>query len=543
MERPTPLRFLLVCAVAGAGLLVFGETLRWLWRVPFTGEDRRLNLVLLVGFVALMLHRGLRAWHRPAESSLHDGREAALAVVPAAPLGLFIAATCAHAVVEHTLQANTLTAVLFALASYGLMGCFASRAQFAAGLSSVLLGIAVLPLAALAEGYVGLFARLITAELVQQLLSSLHIGVVPAHTILVLERGIAHVDIPCSGLRGLWSGLVGYLLLTWLERRRVGLRFWLGLFAMQGILFGANLLRVFVLVYVAQVAGLSRLAEALHVPLGLVGFVVGLAFALGYLRYVVPALQIDLRGSASADAGTAHPRSWGLPGLARRRLLAFIAAFLATVALGDRLLPRPHAASASPPPRLPDRLAAASVPLSAGEQEIFGRFGARAGKWRLPGGSLIVVSAPNLTAFRAHHPPEVCLLAAGLRVLHTEPLEIVPGSVARHLTLTERMPTTTELTSAASQRQGLYWFQSASSTTPDILTRIYRQILRREPWLMVTLLSDAQSTADRAVATADLLRMAREIHATLDASLHSPGGALPPASSSAVGEPAAPSMQ
>lgn len=522
-----PLHILSWGAVSAAVLAVFGETLRWLWRVPFSGEDRRLNLGLLISFFVLFLVRSVRASQTRSADSIGSGdptQQGRAASVPSAALWCFSLATLLHALVEHTLQANTLTAILAALALYGLWGCFVTPPRFAAALSSVLLLISAMPLAALAEGYVGLGARLLTAEIVQQLLSLLRIAVVPAHTILVLERGIAHIDIPCSGLRGLWSGLLGYLLLTWLERRRLGGRFLLGLLLMQGLLFAANVLRVFVLIYVAQVAGMPRVAEALHVPLGLLGFAMGVTLAFVFLRFVVPG-QASLDEAKTMTNGP-DPLSmgrraqwWAMP---RRWLPLSLLCFLGTIWVVDRWLPRPLPSSAQLrlPPQLPGSLMGTPLTLSAGEQEIFARFGAQAGKWRLARGSLIVVRAPGLTAFRAHHPPEVCLLAAGLRVVQTEPLALSSNVTVRHLRLAEHSPASRPEAGELSQgRQGLYWFQSASATTPDILRRIIHQLRRPEPWLMVTWLGDAEDGTRPSITPQELAALAREIHAALAVSL------------------------
>ncbi len=545
-------------AVVAAGAL-FGDTLRWLWRVPYSGEERRLNLLLLVGLLGLLGGRALRRLRSRGPAGAEPPVEPSPTTVAAAPLLLFLLATTGHAVIEHTLQASSLTALLALFAGYGFWGCLVSPARFAAGRSGLLLLAASLPFAALAEGYVGLGARLLTAEVVQQVLSTLHIAVLPAHTILVLERGIAHVDIPCSGLRSLWSGLLGYLLLAWLEQRRIGGRFLLGLLGLQGLLLAANLLRVFGLVYVGHVVAAPRLAEALHVPLGLFGFAVVLTAAFFYLRYAVPSLAAS--PSSVAGPPPARPRperpvlqtwAWQLPSLPRRYLALTVAGFLSLLALADRLLPRPAREAPRPPPSLPASLAAVPVPLSAGEQEIFGRFGAQAGKWRLPGGSLIVVRAPGLTAFRAHHPPEVCLLAAGLKVVQTLPLTLAPGAVARHLLLSERA--SSELRDSPDRpggRQGLYWFQSASATTPDIVSRIFRQLLRPEPWLMVTLLSDAPAGESPRPAEEALIPLARQIHAALSASLTAAASAgaattscaMPPERCSTMGEPLRPQPQ
>ena len=109
----------------------------------------------------------------------------------------------------------------------------------------------------------------------------------------MLERGIAHIDIPQRTAR-LVVRAARLLAADWQARRRLGGRFLLGLLLMQGLLFAANVLRVFVLIYVAQVAGMPRVAEALHVPLGLLGFAMGVTLAFVFLRFVVP-------GQASLD--------------------------------------------------------------------------------------------------------------------------------------------------------------------------------------------------------------------------------------------------
>lgn len=45
-------------------------------------------------------------------------------------------------------------------------------------------------------------------------------------TILILENGVSQIDLPCSGVKSLWTGLLFLLAATWLERRPLNLR-WL----------------------------------------------------------------------------------------------------------------------------------------------------------------------------------------------------------------------------------------------------------------------------------------------------------------------------
>jgi hypothetical protein len=159
------------------------------------------------------------------------------------------------------------------------------------------------------------------------------------------------------------------------------------------------------------------------------------------------------------------------------------------------------------------------------------------------------VSAPGAAGFRAHHPPEVCLLAAGLKVVQTLPLTLAPGAVARHLLLSERAASELgDTPGRAGRRQGLYWFQSASATTPDIVSRIFRQLLRPEPWLMVTLLSDAPTGDSPRPAEEALIPLARQIHAALSVSLTATASAgaattscaMSPERCSTMGEPLRP---
>ncbi len=511
----------LVLALA-ALLVLFRDTLRWLWQVPFAGDDRRLNLGLLLIFAGLLLRR-LRRLHA-RHGSLLDWPRDLRDPQRQAPLALLGGSLLAALLLRRIIGESTPTAVCVLLTIYGFLGLFLAPAHVRAGLPGLLLLLASLPFAALAEGYAGLLARIVTAEAVQQSLAALHIAALPVSSILILERGIAHIDIPCSGLRGLWSGVLAYLLLTWLDRRRLGLPWLLGLVLMQGLLVLANLGRVFLLVLLAHVAALPGLAESLHVPLGLFGFVLCVAAAFFYLRHLVPlratASDTPTLGSAlpSPDpaAQSRPPAFWLLPSLA----LLFLG-----LCLVDRVRPAPT----SPPPltvRFPADLDTQPLPLSPGEREIFGRFGAHADKRRVPGGSLIVVQAPTLGAFRAHHPPEVCLLASGLRVSHAATIEVGPQAQARWLRLQERPAPRAghDLASPPpSQRSGIYWFQSAEGTTPHILTRILRQLGSRRPqtWLLVTLISDeqpgpgAEPSAAQTAADASLQAVARRIHATL----------------------------
>jgi exosortase/archaeosortase family protein len=85
-------------------------------------------------------------------------------------------------------------------------------------------------------------------------------------------------------VKSLWTGGLFFLAATWIERRRVD-RHWMILalvFAL--LLLTANLARVAILVGVGQVLGWRLLAEMLHLPLGVIGFVFACVVGLALLR-------------------------------------------------------------------------------------------------------------------------------------------------------------------------------------------------------------------------------------------------------------------
>jgi exosortase O len=116
------------------------------------------------------------------------------------------------------------------------------------------------------QTFVGYPMRLLTAAIVRDGLTAAGVSSIGIDTILVLENGVSQVDLPCSGVKSLWTGMLFLIAATWIERRRFNLRWLLIALVFASLLFTANLARVGVLVVVGQVAGWWLVAEMLHVP-------------------------------------------------------------------------------------------------------------------------------------------------------------------------------------------------------------------------------------------------------------------------------------
>ena len=190
-----------------------------------------------------------------------------------AALALALGGSALYLAVEHFLDIRSLSAALFGLATYGLMGLWLEPRRWKEGFLAALLLVGILPFGEHLETFVGYPMRRITAQLVRDGFSAFGQTSLGVDTILVFESGIAKVDLPCSGVKSLWTGLLFLLSATWIERHPINLRWLLAGVALAGLLFCANLVRVAALIGVGQVLNWTLLAEMLHVPLGVLGFI------------------------------------------------------------------------------------------------------------------------------------------------------------------------------------------------------------------------------------------------------------------------------
>lgn len=455
-----------------AWLLLYHPALRYLSNIA-TDDDFRTNQLLLLGILALLISEARRG---AAGARLRADTAPALR---RGPLTLAMAASIAFVAVERWLAVNTLSATLFGLASYGLLGLWMSPARWRSGWPAALLLVGVLPFGDHLQTFAGYPLRILTARLVGAGLSAAGAPSLGTDTILVFETGISQIDVPCSGIKSLWTGLLFLLAATLVQRRRLDAR-WLGVAALfVAALFLVNLARVAILVSVGEVLQLRALAAMLHVPLGVLGFVLACAVAVWGLR-------------AQAEAPTVAP---SLPAAPAGRLGLALSAGLLVVTAGLALLytPRPAAGAglAAPPVwRLPADLHTQPLPLTAQERAWLAGDGAEdAQRWRFQwrglSGSLIVVAS---STWRGHHRPERCFEVYGLTLDQSSTHLVDADFPLRAVQLGAGQGTPL---SAA------YWFQSATRTTDDYGARIWADLAReRSRWVLVSLLFDRPVAAD-----------------------------------------------
>lgn len=428
-------------------------------------EDFRTNQLVLVGVAALI---GRQIYTGQFHIQFHTAPRA----YPL-PLALAVGGSVLYLVAERVLDINTLSATLFGLATYGLLGLWMSPRSWREGLPAALLLIGVLPFGEHMQTFIGYPMRILTAEIVRDGLSAFHVASTGVDTILVLENGVSQIDLPCSGVKSLWTGALFFLAVTWLEPRALNLRWLLVAATFVGMLFLANLVRVAALVVTAQVLNLPVVAELLHVPLGVMGFVGACAAAVWLLR---------------SENSSSHEKTVALSSPLPKERAWLSPALCVTVAIMALVYaPRPETglASSAPTWNFPAALHTQVLPLKPDEAQWLTRDGAESAtrlrfEWHGLSGSMILV--PSRT-WRAHHRPERCFEVFGLQLTDSYAQLASENFPLRAVTL--RDPKSDLRLNAA------YWFQSASRVTDDYGTRIWADTTGpAERWVLVSILFD-----------------------------------------------------
>lgn len=340
---------------------------------------------------------------------------------------------------------ETLQLMLVAVSGYGLLGLFVGANAWRKLAPLLLLALACAPDPIQLDVMFGWPLRKAIASIAAAIL-----GGVPAETVIAVEGGIAHVDLPCAGMRSLW--MIGVLMLIvglW-QRRGLDVRFLVASTLAGLAMIAANTIRVVILVALAHTWGLPMLADSVHVPIGIFGFAASLGAGLAALR---------LLGEAGEETAEVYA--------VRRQVPAWVPAIALIVPL---LAPAParELASTERAP-LPDGWS--ELAPSPIEQRFAGEHGAALTKARHPEGASVVMVASE--SWLAHHVPEQCLVADGWRLVEDHPALIggLPVRLAR-------------LRRGSEVATAIWWFQRGELLTDDLVFRI-RQGGR---WVLVSVL-------------------------------------------------------
>lgn len=436
---------------------LLGNVWTYWWFIGSLQRTSLLNLILLsAGSIALVL------WLIRGDSN----QVSSTPQLRLYPILLMLGGEIGAIVLKWSLDIPQLILLCFILGSYGLSGLFIASDVWRKGSSIAILTACVIPFLVAFNSGLGFPVRVITAHAVAQALSDFNLSAASSHDIIVMENGIAQVDLPCSGMKSLWTGTVFLLGATWLENRQLGFRWLLVAIANLFFLIAANIVRVLILVVIIEVAQQQQVADILHLPLGILGFI----FA-SILTWVL--LQTVPRHSPKLPEIEPEPVNQ------QKTNLNWLLAVVITLGLIGQLSLHQSSRVALTAIDLPPAITTTTLALTPAEANFFDnpanplvqkfRF-----KFDRLSGSMLMVAS---NTWQAHHPPELCLTGNGLKVDRMDSKIINDSINARWLSLQN------------GTLSAIYWFQSSQSTTDDFIFRIWEHVSQRDKtWVMVSIL-------------------------------------------------------
>ncbi|MFC1849555.1 exosortase O [candidate division CSSED10-310 bacterium] len=463
IERSLQFRTLCCFLILSLWAGLFFDPILWLGRT-YTQRSNLLNLVLLTGIIFVLLWRtGTVRKIFVCKVSIHFNRGPVLLMVLIA--GLFL-------LENKVLGIRHLEGFLFFGGLFVFLRFTMSASLWKRGIIPLLLIFLTFPLNTHLNTFVGFPLRLIIADVVQIFFNQCGFQSLASETIIIIENEVTQIDLPCSGVKGMWAGMFFFLSLTWFEKKRISIRWLSILLTFMVLIIFANVLRIGILITLHSILDKPEIARYGHVPSGILlfalpSFVIFIIFQRPWLR------TMSFKSSRSNSKLTSQRsdliRAFGL-------ILFILICFL--FASGRQEKAYPISELGIP---LPDDYVSATKPLSRQEELFFARFDHTAcSKQTFQGqflsGELLVVESFSR---RAHHNPLDCLQGNGYRFHQIKTVLLDDLFPIRYLTLNEEQVT------------AIYWFQSERFITEDLATRIWLDIFKKEVhWFLVVLVFD-----------------------------------------------------
>jgi len=130
----------------------------------------------------------------------------------------------------------------------------------------------LLPFGDYFDVFFGFPLRLASAQAASDLLTVFGYEPQNLETLIELDNQLTSVDLSCSGVHGLWSGMVFFVLLTWIERKTINFRWMVSLILFLALVIATNVLRITLMVMMETVFHQSQFAALIHNSLGITGF-------------------------------------------------------------------------------------------------------------------------------------------------------------------------------------------------------------------------------------------------------------------------------
>jgi exosortase O len=330
------------------------------------------------------------------------------------------------------------------------------------------------------------------AESVRNILSQFNLNGIAKETIITIENRSADVSEACSGLNGIWTSWLFYFALSWIENKKITVYWILNFVFLNLLIYSCNLFRIFILVLLETVFNLHDIAEIVHVPMGIAGFVFS-CFICWYLFSYFPENKKETHEKVRMNE---------LTGVKPEMHKYYLASFtLLSVLIPLTILP----ASARQQIHNFDfrwslALPAIEIGLSEGEKSAFLKDGSAGRKYRFSKGEIYgTILLVSSRGWRGHHPPQLCTQANGFVIESSETRLIDSEFPVQFLSLKN------------TKTRSCFWFQSAELITQDHSSRVWAGLRNNtSEWIMVSVLFDNYQGGNDAPVT-DFLKEVKSV--------------------------------
>lgn len=408
------------------------------------------------------------------------------------PFVIIVAGCILFLLNEYFIGIHIFSATLMLITLYGLLGFYLSMAAWNKAFLPFALFILLLPFEGYLDVYLGFPLRLFSAEVVKNLLSNLGVAALTSESVILIENKAAIVDLSCSGLKGLWAGLIFYIFLTWIENKKLSFRWLLGLVLFTCSLIGFNIFRIVSLVTLELVFNLPRLASYAHTIIGILGFVFSCIFGWFLMRF-----QINQQGTSLNQFEVIHTNFSNKPSTPQGETATSKycgLTLLLTTLIGSTLIykpfPKQQQSIVNKIIALPIDFKGEEIAFLPIEEKFFKTNSAHAIKYQFESGgqqgSLIFVYSHY---WKSQHDPRNCYISQDITVDYEETLTLPSTSDSKPLKVKY-------LHLNSGKKSGFYWFQSPTKQTADYSSRVFSSWLAPgEPWIMISVAWEGELTA------------------------------------------------
>lgn len=485
LKRNQPL--ILICLYASLWLLLFRDSLKTI-SMNLLKESNHIHLFLFLSVSGLILFQGFK---KRALLKQTDNR------ISPRLLTLYLFLIASHLICLH-FQFSLLSFMLCIIGLY-ILPLTQYKPPKKWPLLPLFVLLSTLPFVSHINGLIGFPIRLIMAKVIQGIFSLFNIASLGYDTIIQIENRITNIEVACSGIKGLWGANLAFFSLSWIEHKKLSFTWFLSYPLFTGLIIIGNLLRVTLLVSLYTLWNKPTIADAIHVPLGILMFCipVGVLFFLFRKSPLLSSVTEEIHLKDNSQYISAY----------------FIPALLVIILPFTRItpeeLPSPKRITIETMPTC----IAQELPLTNGEKELYSTYGISSyNKMRfynhILSGSVLIVESSQ---WKSHHNPHKCFQAQGLSIQKTTliPLDTNNAICESHLVGQKQ------------NRTAYSWFQSPKEITDDYSKRIWKHLFHKEKrWVMVTILFDRITSLEDQESREVVLWLQKEVKTILQRGSH-----------------------